>query len=239
MVKRKDGVIIAAPWPPIIDTSTHERLSEILTDTARANAPTPITRTYLLTGGVARCGLCGTPLVARPDNNGKRGYVCASGTPAGGCGKIRINGRLLEDEVGNRLIARLIKGNARSQIDHHFDRVTSEAAVAQQTVKLATARLSVLGEEYAQGSVSAAAMRSANRRLKDGIAEARGTIRKAEALGSVAVLEADSLIEWWEGASLNQQRTLLTVLAREITVSSASVKGSKTFDPSRVKVNWR
>jgi len=237
--ERRDGQIIEAPWPAIVDEVTHRRLVEHLSKPGRANGATPSTRTYLLTGGIAKCGLCATSLVARPDNNGKRGYVCASGTPSGGCGKIRINGQLLEDEVATRLIARLIRADARTKIGALLDGVAFDAEKAGRTIQSANSKLAELGEEYAQGHISAVAMRSANARLTDDIGAARSALKTAKDLRSVAVLESENLIDWWEGASLNQQRTLLSILVAKVEVLPASVKGSKTFDPSRVKVKWR
>ncbi len=77
-----------AQWPAILDRATHIALRSLLLDPKRrTNAGRP--HTYLLTGGLARCGMpqCGAALVARPRDDGRPCYVCAS--DMGGCGKIR------------------------------------------------------------------------------------------------------------------------------------------------------
>ncbi len=84
-MREHHGELVAkAAWPPIIPRSDSDRLRRLLLDPAR-RVSRGVTR-YLLTGGIARCGLCGHGLIARPRADKRRSYVCASSR--GGCGKI-------------------------------------------------------------------------------------------------------------------------------------------------------
>lgn len=67
-----------AQWKPILDEATWLALRELLDRPGNGAG-----RRYLLTGGLAVCGLCGANLVARPKANGQRCYTCTV------CGKIR------------------------------------------------------------------------------------------------------------------------------------------------------
>jgi len=236
---RKDGTLVEAPWPAIIDEISHKRLRDLLVDPERIKTEPVSTRTYLLTGGMATCGLCGTQLVARPDNYRKRGYVCSSGLPSQGCGKIRVNADLLENEVGNRLLGRLMKTSARRDLKVLAKKVQAVSAESPAIIAVSEMRLVELGKEYATGSITASTMRSATATLKLAISDARAATRNANALENLSVLDVDDMIEWWEGASVEQQRTLLSILVGEIAVMPATVKGSKTFDTDRVRVEWR
>ena len=64
----------------------------------------PVPRRYFLTG-LARCGLCGTKLVAAPrTKTAQRTYTCRSSAPAHGCGGIRVNAEELEDLVRDSIV---------------------------------------------------------------------------------------------------------------------------------------
>ena len=85
----------AATWKPILDEQAWLALRALLDGNA---GPGTTSRRYLLTGGLAVCGLCGANLVARPKADGRRCYVCA--TDQGGCGKIRQLAAPLEFDEG-------------------------------------------------------------------------------------------------------------------------------------------
>ena len=69
-------MLTPAVWPAIVDRETVEQLRALLRDPKRRVNGNP--RRYLLTG-LARCGSCGARLVARPRDDKRRCYVCASG----------------------------------------------------------------------------------------------------------------------------------------------------------------
>jgi site-specific DNA recombinase len=84
---------VEAKWPAILDRPTWEQIRAIYTDPARKRGGHPYT--YLLTGGLARCGKCatilddgtvaadGAPLIAWPSER-KPGYSCPD-PRRGGC----------------------------------------------------------------------------------------------------------------------------------------------------------
>src|SRR5207247_939655 len=150
-----------AIWPGIITREDHEALVAVLTAPERdRRGGEPSRRKYLLTGGVARCGLCGAELVARPNGAGKRCYVC---TPDhGGCGKIRQLAETFEEFIAEAVIAAVAGGP--------FDEVRANVAKTKTSragVELAAAerRLDELAESYAAGTIGLAAYRKATTRL--------------------------------------------------------------------------
>lgn len=93
--EHKGDLVAEAEWPAIISRADLERLRSLLLDPARQTNRRA--SRYLLTGGIARCGLCHAPLIARGRGGGTRGYTCA--TQHGGCGRVRVAAEPFEDYV--------------------------------------------------------------------------------------------------------------------------------------------
>ena len=92
-VDSDETVLYPADWPEIIARDEWDRLQQVLKNPARrTNGGTR--RSYLLSGGLVRCGLCGVTLIGKP-LKGKRSYMCST-DKHGGCGKVRINAEHLE-----------------------------------------------------------------------------------------------------------------------------------------------
>ena len=245
----ENGNLVDADWDPILDEVTHKRLSEILMDEARRNSPPAPARTYLLTGGIARCALCGRALQARPERGNKRGYVCASGPPDYGCGKIRINADLFENEVAQRIIGRLLMPDSRAALRAAVGRVSAEAEAAPTVVRQAEARQREAADLFAAGKITAGQLTQITETTSRSAAKARATVRLASQVQHVAALAtepdpaegdaAEQMVAWWEGASRDQQRGLIDTLVESILVHPVVKRGSRVFDPDRVEVVWR
>ena len=234
-----DGSLVDGGWPAVV---TAEERDAVLTQLSQSKPgpSSPATgRTYLLTGGLAVCGLCLRPLVAKIAVKGKRSYACSSTSASRGCGKVRITASLLEDEVGLRVMDRFRKPAAKERLSKLVRDVESRAADADVVLAEARRRLDDLGKEYAKGRVTADTLTSATTTVRDEMASARADRRLADRLQSVAVQDVDDFVLWWEGASLEQQRTVLDVVLRDVAVMPNPVKGSRTFAPERVKIRWR
>lgn len=245
----KDGHLVDADWGPILDEITHKRLSEVLLDEARSNRSPSPARTYLLTGGPARCALCGHALQARPERGNKRGYVCASGPPDYGCGKIRINADLFENEVAERILARLLMPGSRAALRAAVDRVAAEAEAAPTVALQAESRQREAADLYAAGKITAGQLTQITESTSRNAAKARATVRLASQVQHVAgiALEpdpaegdpAEQMIAWWESATREQKRGVIDTLVESIRVHPVVKRGSRYFDPDRVEVIWR
>ena len=246
---RKDGTHVEAEWDPILDEATHKRLAEILLDEARRNGSPAPARTYLLTGGPARCGLCGRALQARPERGNKRGYVCASGPPDYGCGKIRINADLFENEVAEQVLARLLMPGSRAALAAAVSRVTSEADEAPVVLREAESKQREAADLFASGKINAAQLTQITESTNRTASAARATVRLASQIQHVAGLALDpdpadgdpteQMIAWWENATREQKRGVIDTLVEKIFVQPVVKRGSRVFDPSRVEVVWR
>ncbi len=94
----------------IISIEQSDLLRALLTDPSRLKAVMP--REYLLTGGIARCGLCGEALVgrARTDYQRRRRMVCAKGPGFTGCGKVFVTAEPVEEIVAEAVLRSIGRG---------------------------------------------------------------------------------------------------------------------------------
>jgi hypothetical protein len=228
---------------PVLGDDVYTRLHEKLSDPAR-RAPT-MSRSYLLTGGLAVCGRCGCPLVSRPSNGGRRGYVCRSGPPTNGCGRIRIAADPFEDEIVANGLARLSSPRTRAKLAAAVARRHEQLDRDEADRGTVNERLAELGRDYADGRIGRTEFHAARDRLNErltaldrGMADAR---RLAEVESAVAFpnTQIEDLLLWWDEADVQQRRSLLALLIERIEVGPVDRRGSRTFDPDRLRIIWR
>jgi hypothetical protein len=234
-----DGKVRRAEWPPILDDVTHRRLVAALEKKGLTNQGAVPARRYLLSGGLARCGLCSAPLAARPNNNGRRSYACVSDPPNRGCGRIRIVAEPFENDVAERVLARLLRADTRAKLTAAVESAQAKADKAAAELASAQGRLKQIGEDFADGRITATEMHAASARIQQQIANARAAVRLRERLDNVHAADAEDLVEWWEAASVEQQSALLSTLLTRVEVFPSQVRGSKLYDGTRVKVVWK
>jgi hypothetical protein len=243
-------VVGPGPWPAILDADTHQQLVALLGDPARQQPNGSNQRKYLLTGLLlcanelpdAETGgtrICGKPLYTQPSNSGKRGYVCRSGSPSYGCGRIRIAAESLEEEVGVRALGRLATPVVRARLERAagLGPVDADEVAAQQATL--DARQEEAGREFARGHLSTRTLNSIEdeiRRERKAIAERQA---QAERLRAMPLGSPEYLATWWVDASIDRRRELLLLLLDHITVKPASRLGFIRFDEDRVEFVWK
>lgn len=225
-----------APWPAILDHTLWEKVRAALDDRSGTDQPAPERRTYLLTGGLAVCGLCHRPLISRPSNSGKRGYVCRSGPPTDGCGKIRIGADGLEEYVAVHVLGRLTVGKNAAQLRRL---VQTDAGRLRELVARDEAWLAQLGKDYADGQVARAAFLAGQARVKARLTASRKELARAESAADLPVFGDVDLARWWQEASIDRRRALCAVLLEAVEVGPATRRGSRTLEESRVGLIWR
>ncbi len=229
-------VIGPAEWVAVITEADHHAIAANLDSRKQ---PRRAARKYLLTGGLAVCGLCGDPLVARPRSDGRRCIVCPGGV-MGGCGKIRILAEPLEDHVRDRVLDALASPALIEAVDRDgagavdgealvADLRTTEAALDQLAVDHYTERL--IGRSEFLAARSALDQRIAG--LKDQLAAAGRTPILGDLEGAAAEILADA----WETAALAWRRQLLAAVVERVVIKPA-VRGRNRFDPDRIEIVW-
>ena len=226
-------MVAEAEWPGIIDRTTHERLVALLSDPRRTTAR-PASR-YLLTGGLARCRLCGAKLVARPRSDGRRCYVCATGPGFRGCGKIRV----LADTLENHVVEHVLVALDGPELAKAMQKARDEPETDVGDVVAAEGRLAELAELWAAGDIGRAEWLAARRTVEKILEDARARLSRSAGTGAVAsfVGRSGALRGVWDDLDLDRRRAVVGAVVAEVTVGPA-VKGRNFFDPTRVEIVW-
>jgi DNA invertase Pin-like site-specific DNA recombinase len=226
------GVITAdAEWDAIIPPDESDALRAILS----APRTTRARRRYLLTGGPAVCGVCGAALVARPRDDGRKAYVCASGPLFSGCGKIRILGDDFEQFVTGAVLERLDTPELAAEIaatdDTDDDTVDELRRIEDRRVQLA--------ELWADGEMSRADWTAARRRLDERTKELQAEIKsRTTASRSTRLVRTRGLRDRWETLGLDEQKDVIGIVVDTVTVGPAR-RGYNRFDPNRISIKWK
>lgn len=222
------GTVTRAVWPAIVTPDDLAQLRATLLDPARATRHGR-GRVYLLTGGVAVCGHCGAPLVARPKSGGRPAYHCARGVNFTGCGKISRLAIPVEDEVAARLFAAIDDGTLAD--------AEPEPAPELDGVTLADieARLTDLSRDhYVLRVISRAEFLAA----RDPLAAEADRLRARLSTPRGPRHPLHGLREVWPVLSMGERRQVVAEVIDRVVLLPA-LKGRNRFDPSRIEVVWR
>jgi DNA invertase Pin-like site-specific DNA recombinase len=222
----KHATLLNAVWPALVDVGKWELACAVLNDPSRRTNTRQ--RRYLLTGGIARCGVegCGRPLVSRP-RNGQPRYICSK--DAGGCGGISIMAGPFETEVANQvraLCAELV-----------LPAVESPAAEDGGTVAALTARLMRLEDMLADELLDEDGYKRQRARVTDQLRDARA--RLAERAMPTWVIEPGRVAAEWDDLTHDDRRAAVLAVATSVTVLPATRRGPGPVDvEQRVRVEW-
>ena len=244
-------IIGAGNWPPILDMDTwqacraklaqkrkvhrrdggqHEVTDQVVTMTTG--------RRYLLTGGLARCGVCGAPLVGamRRISVGRDPVPYLTCHPnKGGHGCVGILLTATEGHVVNALFDELDKPAFLEAIaaDDHAGR-RDELVAAMAAVEAQRGELAAMWG--APGQLSTVEWQAARRALADHEQQLRRDLAAVPPpLAGVDIAEARSA---WPAMTLDEQREFVRLFVERVTVNRAT-PGARRFDPARVAVEWR
>lgn len=230
-----------AEWPAILDEVTYRRLVTRLKGTGEGRQNR--SRRYLLTGGLAVCGLCGAALVARPRNDGKPCLVCARGPGMSGCGRIRTLALPLEEMVGaavvealsGPLLVRALRADRTS--DSEEGRLLEQISRWQAQLEQAAADYYTadLGQRLSLGEYQAV-----RRALQGKIDQAKSRLGRNSRRRMLIDLPTGraALEQAWEQGDTGWRRALVAAVVDRVTVGPA-VPGRNRFDPGRVGIVWR
>jgi hypothetical protein len=241
----RGAVIGPAVWAPILDETTWQRVTAILTGPARKRKRA--TRSYLLTG-LLRCTRCGTAMVATPrqtkTGGGKRGvYIYGTGATqraygcaktSGGCGGVFILAEGTDAFVTDAVLYRL-RGANLSRARRYLAKATNDDTLMSD-IAADEAMLVELGEDFAERRISRSAFHAATDRVQARLDKARAKLARQsrpDVLGDIEDLATE-----WQVLGLERQRAVIAAVLAEITVGPA-VGPRNRFDPQRVALRWR
>lgn len=225
-LRRHQGQVVGqASWPAIVDPETWAAVQDIL-DHPKRQLP-PGRREYLLSRGIAVCGLCGAALVARPRSDKRRAYACVAGLGYHGCGKIGRLAEPLEADVEARLWAAIDAGDIG-------DVPAPEPDVTAADVNAAEVKLTSLARDYyVHGVIAREQYLDIREPLAAEAARLRALLAETPKEAPMSLVELRSA---WGSMTIAERREALRPLLT--VVLHPCVRGRKAYDESTVEVRW-
>ncbi|MFJ3229886.1 recombinase family protein [Streptomyces sp. NPDC086787] len=234
-----EGKLVEAGHPGAITPEEFSALQARESSRKTSDASPPYD--YLLVDGASTCGKCTWPLQGARTNAGTPGLRCRPKDKdgRGGCGEVRIDAELLENYVGEYVVAELLKPGIRAQI------LKAQAAVAAKAEKM-RAEISELesrkGEAatlYGQRQISSDAWVVADREITANLKEIGSRLRYAEQMAAFELGDAKNLVKWWNSAPSTSRKAIVRLLLEKVEVFPARARGVRTIEPGRVVLHWR
>ena len=242
-------------WPPILGEQTWREVGAVLAQpriVRRSDGGTyPVTtshtgpagRHYLLTGGLAVCGVCGHAITGQVKQLGKKpGQPPKRTAPYLLChpskGGRSCTGIMLEP-VENLVVAGLFTEleqrpafAAAMSADQHAD--------ARAQLAAALAALHAERAEYARDAAAGTMTRAEWLAMRPVFDEREARLRHDLAAIPAPAGRADwaEVREAWADLTLDEQRAFLRRYIAAVTINRAR-PGTQSFDPGRVSIEWR
>lgn len=225
-----DVVTEAGDWPPIIDRVTWERFQTALA--VRSQTQGWDKRIRHLGSGIYRCGKCGATMKVATDwNHGRTNHP-----PVYECRNRDVRRRLdrVDEMVEAAILERLAQPDVLASLSPSVD--VSELAAEAVDIR---ARMEGLAALYADGILSAAAVRSQRDKLADRLGAIQGRIAAAEGGSVVELLVGadDVATHWRENMTIQRKRAIVQALV-EVTIHPTKRGGANRFRPEDVSIKW-
>ncbi len=231
------GEIVApGQWEAIITPEETARLRALLDERTRTR--TRPVRRYLL-AGLLRCSLCDAPLVARPQANGERRYVCAKGPGHSGCGRMAIKAEPVEAFLVTAVLVQLDTPAVAAAL---AGAQSADAATAAEHDGLRQDReqLDELAKAYGDKVVTFPEWLAARAPIEARIDAAQRKLSRMSRSAAIDPYVGHSgvLRATWPTLPLNRQRSIVAALLDRAVIRPA-VRGQTAFDPDRIAAVWR
>jgi DNA invertase Pin-like site-specific DNA recombinase len=227
-LRAHNGVVVAqGQWAPIIDRSTHERITAHFAEPSRRR--TSPERLNLLSG-LMECGRCGSPLFYNGPAYGTIRCIKSPGRP--NCGRLSISATTLEAVIVEALLAAI---DDQALVDATVE-IDDEATVAE--IVGLEARLSEAAEMFAAGEISRGEWTTVRASIDKRLAEARRHVNAATKARRAPSVSTMGLRKRWPKLSLADRRAILGLVIERITIRPATRFGCN-FDADRVDLRWK
>lgn len=220
----RGAVVGDASWPALVDQETHERAVAAVEDATRVGPRQDRSVKHILTG-IARCGVCGGPLVRRLNRGRYAGYACRISS----C--VSRKQEDLETHVVERVLLLLSDFDPPSPADE----ISADVAAVEAEIAALDERLAQLIAQAADGSITPATLARVEARIQTQLTVATRrlrALRRPQTLARWGDLEDPAAL--WESLDLAGRRALLADVV-DVSVLPSN-QGRRAFDPASVTV---
>ncbi|GAA3681862.1 hypothetical protein GCM10023081_19940 [Arthrobacter ginkgonis] len=221
-------------YPPIVTEDQWRAAKAVVTNPNRRSQTD--SRVKHVLAGMLRCGTCGEPMKtssrARNTSETRHYYKCS--TP--GSGHAFQTAAPVEDLVSRVVVARLSDPEVRRRLAAPGDR-NRMASLQNEAVAL-RGRLAESADSYADGHITAAQLAAITARVTTQLDNVNGQLAALGAGSSLPGPEISDVAAWWEAASIEKRRAVIDALMT-VTVMPIRKAAPRTFDPERIKIEWK
>jgi DNA invertase Pin-like site-specific DNA recombinase len=227
---RRGTELVAAPWEPILDRATWDRLHELLTDprrrTTSANEP------RWLVSGFATCGVCGKALKVGGAGRGRSAaYV---GTD---CGHVRRVAAKVDELVTDLVLARLEEPDAADLLRPR-PRASVDRAALTRDLTVLRERSAALSRQFAAGALSEADLAAGGQVIRGQEAAILARLEATDEVDPLAEFRGQPARAVWARLSLPRRRAVVQLLLSSVVIQRSGKTG-RVFDDRLVAITWR
>jgi len=231
-------IISKGIWDAIIEPEKQDAIRTILNSPERKNEKKA--RRYLLSGGLIKCGDCGTTMISHP-KEGVRRYVCRKNVirGKGGCGSMYIKADWVENLICDGIVLRLSNPAMFLRLTEKKISNLSYEQAYSEFIK-AKAKEIELAELFTDGTLNRTQLIAGKKKLEPKIKKLEEALSKVTQLhvSGVRIAEVKDLLSNWSGLNLERQRAIVKLIIDNIVITKGRA-GYNKFDPSRIHVNWK
>lgn len=225
-----DEVVGHGQWAPILSAEDFHQIEAILSNPARRTNPGRNGRVHLLSG-LARCGVCDTPVTV-----GKSKPYKGKSKPVYRCPAAHV----LRDQASvDDLITRIILGRVAmpdaADLLVERDQIDQAQAAASRIYELQD-RLNDAAQAFAAGTITMAQLTTINasvRPLLEAAQTEAATPSRAKVLGDLVTAKDPATV--WEQMTPQRRRAVVDLLVKVRILRTTS---GPRFDPDGVEVTW-
>ncbi|WP_084759639.1 recombinase family protein [Nocardia mangyaensis] len=231
---------------PLITPQQWERLCALRDTTPVGRPPTA----DYLCSGLVHCGLCGKGLTGRPqhgrnypDGEVRRRYICQKRQTGGGCNRVSVDARTLDQEVGALVVATLSDPRHADALIAAADDLAKRRRPIADALAEARETATVMSARLGKGEISLdrydTVMAGVDARIAKLTAELDALDADTDIDDSPAV-RAESAQAWaqqWEDAGTADKRAMIkrALHGSRLMVDPATTAGPR-FDRSRIRL---
>jgi site-specific DNA recombinase len=229
----RGDVVGASTFPAIISDDEWRAVCSIIRDPGRRSNAGAHT-THLLSG-LLRCGTCGSPMKISSRSgagDGRFYYKC----PVVGGGHAYQKAEPVEDLITEIVIARLDQPGVLARLNGPHDQ-PRQHALQLEAVGLRS-RLDDAAASFADGLTDRKQLETINQRVRARLDVIERELALAARSSVVPASAGDNLRAWWESAGTERQRAVIHAVLTPY-VGPVGTAAPRTFDPERVRIEWK
>lgn len=224
-LRQHQGQVVGqAAWDPILSRDVWDRVVAILGDPARRKQKSAAVKHLL--SGIARCGLCESPMSVNHGARQASAYTCR------GCTRVRRHQGRVDAEVVGQVLGRLADPALRKEL---LSADTSLSAELREEVHAIEARLDIAADSFADGDINAEQLKRITARLTPALDSARNRLN--------GILLAPDLqgitgaVDQWEKLPVTRKRAVIKALTVSITINPVARTGRNSW--AELAIVWR